>query len=279
MQQAGALAFLLELLDLQCEHLVEIASVGQARQRIVQRIELDALLGRLEFGVARFGQHVGALELFGKRHIRRHVPVDARHARRGVGILVGDACLADMAHHAVRQQQPVFRVVAAHRIDRAPEIVPGVLDIVGMHPSFPIHVAAWSTILGQPEQLIGAVVPIKLVCFQVELPDPDPGGVQRQREPARQPLQLHLAAAQFVDVLEPLVDQPPRNDRWNEDQRPAGQDQQPQHPGICWEHVPAALWNCGDPPGARTAAARRRRPDCRLRSAHRRRSVRRLRLF
>ena len=155
-----------------------------------------------------------------------------------------------MAHRAVRQQQPVFRIVAAHGVDGALEILPRADDVVRMHRAFPMHVAARSAVLGLAEQLVGAVVPIEFVGVQIELPDADLGGVQRQREPTRQPLQLHLAAAQFVDVLQPLVDQAAGHDGRDQDQRAAGQDQQPQQPGIAGASIPAALWHGGDPPRA-----------------------------
>ena len=68
-QQPCALAFGLELLDMRRQHFVEIAPVGQAGQRIVQRVELDAFLCGFQLGVARLGQHVCVPELLGESHV------------------------------------------------------------------------------------------------------------------------------------------------------------------------------------------------------------------
>ena len=61
-RRPGALALGVEPLDMRRQYLVEIAAIGQAGQRIVQRVELDALLGGFQLRIARLGQRVGPLQ-------------------------------------------------------------------------------------------------------------------------------------------------------------------------------------------------------------------------
>ena len=74
------------------QDLVEIAPVGQAGQRIVQRLVFDPRLGRLEFDVARLGKILGALAgSRAKRDLIGDVPVGTDELRRtACGILEED---------------------------------------------------------------------------------------------------------------------------------------------------------------------------------------------
>ena len=61
---------------------VEIAAVGQAGQRVVQRVVLDARGGGDQLGVARLGQRLGAFEVALDGDVGGDVPVAADDARR-----------------------------------------------------------------------------------------------------------------------------------------------------------------------------------------------------
>jgi len=60
--------------------LIEKAAIGQAGERIVQRIVLDAGTGRLKLGIAGLAQAIGEPQIFVEGSIGRHIPVDAEHA-------------------------------------------------------------------------------------------------------------------------------------------------------------------------------------------------------
>ena len=124
------------------QQFVEIAPVGQAGQRIVQRIVLDARLGRLEFGVARLGQRLGALELAVELDVGRHVPFGADHLRRLVGLAVDHGARADMADLAVRPAPRDTPTSSVPAVIARFEIALGLRQVVGMDGARPVVVAA-----------------------------------------------------------------------------------------------------------------------------------------
>ena len=121
-----------------------------------------------------------------------------------------------------------------------------------MQPVPPVGVAVPASGRRIAVELVHPVVPDQHVGVDVEVPDPDLGGVERQPEAARQPLELDLAVAQVVHVALALVDQAAGADHRADDQPAREQRQEPDRPDGRGPVAPAVRRRGGQGPvGAR----------------------------
>ena len=116
------------------------------------------------------------------------------------GAAIDRADRADVAHAAAGQHQPVVGDIAAGDLDRLAELGLGAGEIVRVQPVAPVGVVVRGGRRRIAVELVHPVVPDQHVGIEVEVPDPDLRGVEREPQPARQLRELGLAVAQRAIV-------------------------------------------------------------------------------
>ncbi len=110
-QEARALALGVDPLDIGRQYLVEISAVRQACQRIMQRVELDPLLGGFQFGVAASRSACWPASAF-RSALRRPVTSQLTPTilSGSPAILVGLGAFAEVSNLAIGELQAVVRL-------------------------------------------------------------------------------------------------------------------------------------------------------------------------
>ena len=158
--------------------------------------------------------------------------------------------VADVPDLAVRPDDPVLRDEAG-RCRPPPRCASAIARSRSSGCSTPVQSASLKSPvrLGKAEERLGAVVPEQLVRREVDVPDPDVGGRQRELQPPGEPRQLRLAVADQRELVLPRGDEPRRPEDRRDDQQAGQHEQRPRQPDA-GRAGPAALRDRGDLPGA-----------------------------
>jgi hypothetical protein len=180
---------------------------------------LDAVLGLGELAVLGFRHGLCRPELLGHQDVVGDVPADPGNLRLAVGAGMGRADVAYMAHIAVRHDDAILRTVFEVFVQRLEQGERGWGDVVGVNSPPPIGVA-WCAIAGrQAVQMVHSLVPGTLLRVEVDLPNADLGGFERQIEPMRYGQKFPFAGSQRRNVALAFVDEAAGQQNRDDDDR------------------------------------------------------------
>ncbi len=205
----------------------------------------------------RLGLPPAQVELLLALHVRGHVPEHPDQPPRPVGRLVDRGHVADVANLAVRSDDAVLRDEAAAPVRRLAGLGDRPRAVLRVQRRGPVRLAEEPLPPGIAEERPHPLVPDQLVGRQLDVPDPDARGRDRELEPPREPRQLGLPLADHRDPALARLGGPRRSDDRQHHADRGQREQRAQPPGR----------------GRRRPAAARNRRDlpCPVRQRHRRR--------
>ena len=164
--------------------LVEHAAIAKSRQRIVQGIVLDAVLGVGEFVVLGFCQGFCRAQLFGQNHVVGDIEGDADQSAAGARRLVDLADGAHMPDRTIRQHDARCLNIRNTICNRAADIKQRFFPVLRVDRADPGFVRRDAIDIGQPVELMHALVPIGDAGIKIRLPHAALVGIQRQIQPS-----------------------------------------------------------------------------------------------
>ncbi len=167
MQQADALAGMVEEAEMPVEHVVEEAPVGQPGKQIVQGVELDAGLGCLQFRGALLRQRVRLRRVLPGLDLLGNVRIHPDDLARLAGVAICPGAFMYVSDLPI-DDQPVFDLHVAARFIRVRLHRGDAGDVIGMDAPHPVLVGPVAVIGRVAVELVHAVVPDQPVGFEIE---------------------------------------------------------------------------------------------------------------
>ena len=186
------------------------------------------------------------VELLLPRDVVGDVPHQPHHPRHPLGVDVVAGDVANVPDLAVRPDDAIERDEPAMPRGRLAGRGERTRPVVGVDGADPVRLAEVALAIGKAEQRAGPLVPQQVVGREVDVPDADVRGRQRELQAPGQARQLGLALTDLDETGLTRRDEPPRRQDRQDDDEAREREDQPLPPGI--RRRPSPLRHGGERP-------------------------------